>query len=133
MPDEDLLSILYVSSATRLMTDDELESLLQVSRRHNAAYDISGLLLYGDGSFMQLLEGPAAAVSEVYERIRRDARHHMVTTLLEERGLPREFADWAMAYRRLDTPTWMHLAEGIGRGAGSVVKELLADFWKSVA
>lgn len=134
---EELLSIVYVSAATRLMDDEELERLLQEARRNNLRLDVSGLLLYGDGNFMQLLEGPEAVVRELYARICRDPRHHMVTTVFDESGLAREFSDWSMAYRRVDAPTWLrlsHLARGDGQAAGnSMLKGLLASFWQSVA
>ncbi|HEX5803864.1 MAG TPA: BLUF domain-containing protein [Azospira sp.] len=130
------LSIVYVSAATHPMSDAELEALLHKAREHNACHGISGLLLYGDGNFMQLLEGPPDEVAALYGRIQRDPRHHMVTTVLEEPDLPREFADWSMAYRRVDAPTWLRITELAGVGGPpvqlSVVKGLLASFWKSV-
>lgn len=135
--DDTLLSIIYVSSAVRLFTDEELEDLLRAARDHNARHGISGLLLYGDGNFMQLLEGPEPVVAELYARIQRDPRHHMVITVQKETGLPREFADWSMAYRQVDAPTWLRLAHEIGADGLprrlSVAKGVLQMFWKSVA
>ena len=135
--DEGLLSVIYTSAATRLLDDAELEGLLRGAREHNAQQGITGILLYGDGNFMQLLEGPEEAVAGLYARIRRDPRHHMVTTILEERGRGREFSEWSMAYRRIDAPTWLRLSQSAGaRGQGadsSVLKGMLAAFWKSVA
>lgn len=135
--DEQLLSIVYVSSAKQLLTDEELQGLLQTTRPKNEQLGISGVLLYGDGNFMQLLEGPESAVREVYVKICQDPRHHMVTTILEEPGLPREFAEWSMAYRRVDAPDWLLLTQALGpegaRASLSSIKIVLADFWKSVA
>lgn len=135
--DEPLLTILYVSAAKRLLSDEALAALLAAAREHNARHGITGLLLYSDGNFMQLLEGPATAVSALYGRIQQDARHHMVTTVLEESGLPREFSDWSMACRRVDAPTWLQLTHLVGAGGEGarlgIIKELLASFWKSVA
>ncbi len=134
--EEPLLSIVYVSSARNLPTDEALEMMLQGARRKNTQLGITGMLLYGDGNFMQLLEGPETAVRELYAKIRRDPRHHMVTTILEEGGQPREFADWSMAYRRVDAPTWLRLSHALGpegqRVPLSTVKSILSDFWKSV-
>ncbi len=135
--DEQLLSIIYVSSATRLLADDELERLLHAAREHNASAGITGLLLYGDGNFMQLIEGPAVAVADLYARIKRDPRHHLVITVQQESGLPREFADWSMAYRKVDAPTWLRLSHALGDGGGapeklSATREVLKTFWKSV-
>ena len=60
----------------------EMRAILAVSRRNNARENITGaLLLYNDGCFAQVLEGPPAAVSQRFERIRTDPRHHDVTLL----------------------------------------------------
>lgn len=135
--DGELLSILYVSSAKRLLSEVELAALLESARAHNAECGITGLLLYGDGNFMQLLEGPEAAVTELYERIRCDSRHHMVITIQRETGLPREFADWSMAYRPVDAPTWLRLSHAVGVDGQaqplSAIKQALQAFWRSVA
>lgn len=134
--DEALLSIIYVSSATRLLADDELGQLLRAAREHNARRGITGLLLYGDGNFMQLLEGPESEVAALYARIQRDPRHHTVITVQKELGLPREFVDWSMAYRRVDAPTWLRLSRGIGADGRplrlSAAKGVLQDFWATL-
>lgn len=135
-PNEGLLSILYVSAATRLLDDGELEEILKTARAYNVRHGITGVLLYGDGNFMQFLEGPEGPVAELYERIRRDARHHQVITIERESGLPREFADWSMAYRQVDAPTWLRLSHAICE-AGSTperlsgAREVLRMFWRS--
>lgn len=133
--DGELLTIIYVSSARQLFTDEALETLLLKARSANAANAISGLLLYQDGNFMQLLEGPQAAVSELYAAIRQDPRHHDVVTLIEETGLPREFSAWSMAYRKLDNTRWNALLESISnddqRQRASLAKRILRDFWRA--
>ena len=72
MPREDgLITVAYVSSATHLMTEDELAAILDVSRERNARDGITGLLLYSDGDFIQVLEGPEAPVRAAGERAQR--------------------------------------------------------------
>lgn len=131
----ELLTIIYVSSARQLFSDAALETLLLKARSANAANAISGLLLYQDGNFMQLLEGPKVAVSELYAAIRQDPRHHDVVTLIEETGLPREFSAWSMAYRKLDNTRWNALLESISnddqRQRASLAKRILRDFWSA--
>ena len=60
------------------------------------------MLLYKDGNFMQVLEGPAAAVRDLHERINRDPRHTGLITLMERPVTQRQFADWSMGFRNLD-------------------------------
>lgn len=53
-----LQTIAYVSSATRLFAEQQLESVQNEARGSNLENDITGVLLYSDGNFMQCLEGP---------------------------------------------------------------------------
>jgi hypothetical protein len=91
--------IIYVSAATHRMQDRELIALLEISRARNFASGISGMLLYKDGSFMQLLEGPPQCVAETYDRIARDPRHHDLTILRDGAIDERNFPDWSMGFR----------------------------------
>ena len=97
-----LVHLVYTSSATRLQSQDELVDLLAVSRACNAADGLTGALVYCDGTFIQALEGPAAAVEATYARISRDARHHGATLLLRAETAERQFPDWAMGFRPVD-------------------------------
>ena len=76
----------------------EVEQILAASRRNNARDGITGALLYDEGCFAQVLEGPIAAVERVFERIQCDFRHADVVVL--ERGAvrTRTFGGWSMAY-----------------------------------
>ena len=49
--------LIYVSSAIKLMHDDELLLLLEKARENNSRLGITGMLLYKEGNFMQMLEG----------------------------------------------------------------------------
>lgn len=93
-----VFSLVYVSSATVPFTPEELVDLLKQSHEKNARLGITGMLLYKDGNFMQVLEGDEAAVRGLYETIRRDPRHHDVITLLEEEVPQREFSEWSMGF-----------------------------------
>lgn len=100
--------LVYVSQARAPMTDEELRELLEHSRKRNLADGITGLLIYryspefSRGNFLQVLEGPAAALDDVWERISKDRRHHTIV-VLEESGDPPErmFADWSMGFKNV--------------------------------
>ena len=62
-----MLRIFYISAATRFATARELDGILAVSRERNTADKITGLLLYHDGSFAQILEGPDEAVRNCFD------------------------------------------------------------------
>ena len=94
-------SLVYISSAVRLFSNDELKALLEQSRAKNARLAITGMLLYQDGNFMQVLEGPHEAVLGLYRTIECDPRHHGVLELIRQRIETREFAGWSMGFKNL--------------------------------
>lgn len=94
--------LVYLSAARREFSTQELRDLLATARAHNAAADVTGLLLYSQGSFMQLLEGSEAAVLSTFARVERDRRHHRVVRMLERQVEERAFPDWSMGLRPLE-------------------------------
>lgn len=100
--DPDLLCLVYISRAVAPMGAQDLLDLLRVSRANNARDGLSGLLLYRDGRFMQALEGPRAAVLDLYARVARDPRHAEVTTLIKFRTPDRAFDGWTMGFANVD-------------------------------
>lgn len=94
--------LLYVSCAPHLVSEDSLLEILETSRRNNLERAITGMLLYVEGNFMQVLEGPRAAVLDIKETIERDPRHHTVIEILNLPISERIFAEWSMGFRRAD-------------------------------
>ena len=76
----------------------EVEQILAASRRNNPRDGITGALLYSEGCFAQVLEGPLAAVERTFERIQCDFRHADVIVLEVGPAEARMFGDWSMAY-----------------------------------
>ncbi len=99
-----MFSIVYVSSAIQPFTQEELAELLQSSRKNNLAVGVTGMLLYKDGSFMQVLEGEQSSVQQVFNKISRDPRHRGVVVLLRQTIAARDFDDWSMGFRNLNSP-----------------------------
>jgi len=98
-----LLSLVYASQAVVGFDLRALEALLEHARASNEAAGVTGLLLFKDHRFLQLLEGPESAVREKMRLIVEDARHHEVTVLLEEHVPARQFPEWTMGYAADDT------------------------------
>lgn len=96
-----MISTVYVSAARHPFTPAELDALLEQSRANNRRDGVSGMLLYRDGDFLQVLEGPEEAVRRTYERIARDPRHVGVIVLDESEITQRSFGDWSMGFRRV--------------------------------
>jgi len=99
-----MLSLIYVSTSVEMMKDDELLDILKVSRENNQEGEVTGMLLYKGGNFMQVLEGPDDAVNAVFEKIKKDPRHKDVSVLSREQIQKRQFSSWEMAFQNLDNP-----------------------------
>lgn len=97
-----MLRIVYVSTAATHQA--ELPGMLARARAKNRALDITGMLIYKDGYFMQVLEGQKSPVGELLETIRHDPRHRGVQVLSNEVVSERLFAPWSMGYRDLSDP-----------------------------
>ena len=100
-----LYSLVYVSSATKPFSVDELRTLLERTRANNTRRSVSGMLLYKDGNFMQALEGEEATVKAVYATIAQDPRHTGAIMLLSGPIEARAFAEWSMGFRDLRADT----------------------------
>jgi hypothetical protein len=93
-----LVELAYCSRATFLLGKADIERLLLESRAFNAANHVTGVLVYKDLAFLQVIEGEEEVISSLYDRIRRDPRHTNVRTLFR-RPLPsRHFANWTLAF-----------------------------------
>jgi hypothetical protein len=93
-----LQQIIYTSAAVDEFREVDLAGLLLEARTKNTREGLTGMLLFHEGSFLQVLEGEAANVDRVYERIGRDRRHARVTLLLRHNIEVRQFDDWAMGF-----------------------------------
>lgn len=94
--------IIYTSIAATEIDEATLSRILQTSVINNARDDLTGLLLYGNRTFMQALEGPEAAIQACIERIRRDHRHRDLDILVSTRIPEREFGQWSMGFHRIN-------------------------------
>lgn len=96
-----LLQYVYVSTARKLFDQRELDSLLDGSRAFNTEHGVTGILVYADGNFFQVLEGEEPAIDLALARIQRDPRHYGITRLVRHEIAQRSFPGWSMGYRRL--------------------------------
>lgn len=94
--DENLVHCIYASAATAEFTSEDLDELLSVARKNNAALGVTGMLLYEKGSFFQILEGLPEAVETLYQKISADKRHSTIAKLILEPIEARSFANWSM-------------------------------------
>ena len=103
--------IIYLSQATHSLSDEQLQKILLQARRYNAERNITGLLLYGNGHFLQVIEGEQQTVTALYEKIKRDARHGSVITFANKAIEQRTFAEWSMAFKPASAEQFAYLMD----------------------
>jgi len=98
----DLYHLVYLSAATDAFSEDDLTDILAASRRNNPKRDITGMLLYSDGGFIQVLEGPKQEAFDLYEKIEQDPRHSSTVKLADGPIEERSFSGWEMGFQEMD-------------------------------
>lgn len=131
-----LYSLVYRSRARYDFTDAALNALLQKARLRNQQARLSGLLIYCEEQFLQVLEGTEPALSDLYARIQADPRHHHVRTLAYGPIRRRAFPDWRMAFLKTDATSLEYVtgamplaaAPGLTAHPSDELRQLLQDF-----
>lgn len=95
-----LRRLIYISSATGEFGQAQLDGILSRSRSNNTARGLTGVLLFHDGCFFQVLEGEAASVEQTFDAISQDNRHGGVIVLESREVHERGFPQWSMGYVR---------------------------------
>ena len=91
-----MIQLIYVSTASRSISEDDLQAILLTAIRHNSEKNITGLLLYDEGTFCQVLEGEEEEVHALFSKILKDERHTNVSKIFDDQILTREFSSWSM-------------------------------------
>ncbi|MDP9014326.1 MAG: BLUF domain-containing protein [Pseudomonadota bacterium] len=97
---EKLIHVIYVSSAVPDITEHDTLKFLNQARRANRKHDVSGMMLYIGGCFLQVLEGESAMVDVVSSTIFRDKRD--MRLILREPIAEREFPEWTMGFEAIE-------------------------------
>ncbi len=138
-----LTQVVYVSKARKPFFLDELRELVHQASTNNAQLDVTGMLLYSSGCFMQVLEGEPANVQALFEKISKDSRHFDVQDILRMESEQRSFAYWGMRLLSLEHPTHLNVARlrevavGIGdntkaRTAAPAMLNCMRDFYQQM-
>lgn len=101
--------IIYVSSSAHLMSDNGLKDILVKSYQKNKRLGITGMLLYSEGNIIQLLEGDEKKVTDLYNEIRKDFRHHDIVKVGEGMIEERNFGDWTMGFESFSSKEFSKL------------------------
>lgn len=98
--------LIYSSVASEKLDEKSLEEILVTAELRNKQFNITGLLVFFDGTFIQMLEGDEEDVLNTFERIEDDPRHDQVIKLFSGQTDKRHFPDWKMALQVVDKATF---------------------------
>ena len=113
---KDLVELSYLSEAVSDMSFLGLMRLLESARVFNQKNGITGILLYDNQQFGQIIEGERASIMKAWKRIQDDKRHHRIE-LIEIREIEaRKFPEWLLRFYGGETLTrdYPALAEMVG-------------------
>lgn len=105
-----LSAIAYRSVARRRLSSLELDALLVDACAFNAVVGVTGVLFHHDGRFFQYIEGEAAGLKQVYERIRNAGAHRELVELLHGPVAQRQFERWHMGFCQAPESTLQELS-----------------------
>ena len=127
-------SIVYISTAIADFGAADLLKLLKQARGFNEQAGITGVLMYGGGRFVQVLEGCPAAVRCLYARIEADPRHGRLEVLADGPLARREFKSWHMSFAPPPAGDFRAIAgyltppQLVLASAGAAAQPLLSEF-----
>ena len=89
-----MFTICYVSSAREGITQEDLNALFSITQVYNREGNITGILLYQSGKFLQVLEGEEDVLLDLYEKIEQDSRHNNIFVILKQKCKRRIFENY---------------------------------------
>lgn len=108
--------IIYSSQANYDVAPGDLVKLLEVARHNNKRLGVTGMLLYCNNSFLQVLEGDAKALTRLIGIISQDPRHSNFRVLLDEEVPGRLFPDWTVGFENVREDDLAEHLEGFTPG-----------------
>ena len=106
-----LFALTYLSRATRDLLPEELDSILLQARLFNSSEQVTGVLLFDDERFFQLLEGPEESVRKAFDRLSGARAHQDVRVLSQGRIAARFFESWHMGFARSPASAMQDLSQ----------------------
>ena len=108
VPDAALIQLVYVSIATlKTRFDSSVSTHIEKhSDGYNKQHGITGILCYGNGQFLQCIEGTKVEIIALVHKIFADKRHSNFKIPLVQPIDQRIFSDWRMRLLFLERWLW---------------------------
>ena len=95
-----LSQLVYVSNRKSNCTEEEIEKILESCKKNNPPLAITGVLLYSDTKFIQLVEGEAKVNMALYDKIKLDNRHSNLFMISYNPIKEKAFPSWHMGTKK---------------------------------
>lgn len=95
--------LIYSSHRKANCTEEEIEKILASCKENNPTNNLTGILLHSKNYFLQYLEGDKDDLTKLYDNIKKDSRHEKVVTLKKGEIETRNFPNWHMGYKDINT------------------------------
>ena len=97
-------TLCYVSSVKSTLTNLDIEHLFRVNKRNNTELNISGILIYNYGNFLQILEGDEQKINTLFSKINQDSRHSNIIKLIDTSIEERIFDSYGSGFVIVENP-----------------------------
>lgn len=131
-------AISYVSTASNSLDPSEIVELLDQTEVRNNKLGIHGLLIYSEGNFFEVLEGPKELVLELFDLIKQDERHNNVISIFEKPIKEKlfdpddgYFISANTRYRKMRVENFQKCIKDLDESTQKVVNQILTQLGKN--
>jgi Sensors of blue-light using FAD len=96
-----LSQLVYVSNRKPICKQEEIDKILASCKKNNPPLNITGVLLYSDTKFIQLVEGEYKVINDLYNKIKTDPRHDQARLISLGPIQEKSFPSWHMGARKI--------------------------------
>lgn len=139
MNGENIFLLSYVSTGCDGLRFEHIKEILEVSNQRNKDTGITGILVYCNKHFFQILEGEKEVVESLFSKISIDPRHDNVIKLQSTFVEKRQFEKWNMAFKsynkelkcldNFNTEEFYSYVKDQLNGCNAVSLKILVDFF----
>lgn len=99
MDETQIYRIAYVSTSCDCFKLDDICNIVERSKINNTKENITGILLYCNKYFLQILEGERKSVEKLFDKISIDCKHDSIIKIQEGNIKQRNFPNWSLAFK----------------------------------
>lgn len=96
--DTELEGLIFVSSATKILSYDETETIINFYREDAKAKGITGLVIFASGSILRYVEAEKEIIISQYKLAQKNLQHFNLIKLLQKPIPRRLFPNYPMAF-----------------------------------